>query len=134
MASQPNSSTKKKDEKGKNIQVVVRCRPFNLAERKANAHSVVECDHVRKEVSVRTGGLADKSSRKTYTFDMVLEHLLNKLMFTEVLFVQFWMKLLWAIIALFLHMAKLAPEKRLQWKVKGPLMKSILGRRTLWLV
>ncbi|EPY81997.1 kinesin family member 11 [Camelus ferus] len=71
MASQPNSSAKKKDEKGKNIQVVVRCRPFNLAERKANAHSVVECDHVRKEVSVRTGGLADKSSRKTYTFDMV---------------------------------------------------------------
>nr|XP_019594034.1 PREDICTED: kinesin-like protein KIF11 [Rhinolophus sinicus] len=71
MASQPNSSVKKKDEKGKNIQVVVRCRPFNLAERKASAHSVVECDHVRKEVSVRTGGLADKSSRKTYTFDMV---------------------------------------------------------------
>ncbi|XP_068404314.1 kinesin-like protein KIF11 isoform X2 [Eschrichtius robustus] len=71
MASQPNSSAKKKDEKGKNIQVVVRCRPFNLAERKANAHSVVECDHIRKEVSVRTGGLADKSSRKTYTFDMV---------------------------------------------------------------
>ncbi|KAB0398309.1 hypothetical protein E2I00_001537, partial [Balaenoptera physalus] len=67
----PNSSAKKKDEKGKNIQVVVRCRPFNLAERKANAHSVVECDHIRKEVSVRTGGLADKSSRKTYTFDMV---------------------------------------------------------------
>uniref|UniRef100_A0A452T5K8 Kinesin-like protein n=1 Tax=Ursus maritimus TaxID=29073 RepID=A0A452T5K8_URSMA len=48
-----------------------RKKPFNLAERKANAHSVVECDHVRKEVSVRTGGLADKSSRKTYTFDMV---------------------------------------------------------------
>ncbi|KAK2502202.1 hypothetical protein MC885_008430, partial [Smutsia gigantea] len=44
--------------------------PFNLAERKFSAHSVVECDHVRKEVSVRTGGLADKSSRKTYTFDM----------------------------------------------------------------
>ncbi|XP_036294449.1 kinesin-like protein KIF11 isoform X1 [Pipistrellus kuhlii] len=71
MATQPNSSTKKKEEKGKNIQVAVRCRPFNLAERKASAHSVVECDHVRKEVSVRTGGLADKSSRKTYTFDMV---------------------------------------------------------------
>ncbi|KAM6185524.1 kinesin-like protein KIF11 [Rhynchocyon petersi] len=71
MASQPNSSAKKKDEKGKNIQVVVRCRPFNLAERKANAHSVVECDQVRKEISVRTAGLADKSSRKTYTFDMV---------------------------------------------------------------
>ncbi|XP_037583675.1 kinesin-like protein KIF11 [Cebus imitator] len=71
MASQPNSSAKKKEEKGKNIQVVVRCRPFNLSERKASAHSIVECDPVRKEVSVRTGGLADKSSRKTYTFDMV---------------------------------------------------------------
>ncbi|KAG8523562.1 Kinesin-like protein KIF11 [Galemys pyrenaicus] len=71
MASQPNSSAKKKEEKGKNIQVVVRCRPFNLAERKASALSVVECDHARKEVSVRTGGLNDKSSRKTYTFDMV---------------------------------------------------------------
>ncbi|EHB05164.1 Kinesin-like protein KIF11 [Heterocephalus glaber] len=71
MASQPNSSAKKKEDKGKNIQVVLRCRPFNLAERKANAHSVVECDQTRKEVSVRTGGLTDKSSRKTYTFDMV---------------------------------------------------------------
>ncbi|XP_031246053.1 kinesin-like protein KIF11 [Mastomys coucha] len=71
MASQPSSSSKKKEEKGKNIQVVVRCRPFNLAERKANAHSVVECDHTRKEVSVRTAGLTDKTSRKTYTFDMV---------------------------------------------------------------
>uniref|UniRef100_A0A2K6V0M6 Kinesin family member 11 n=1 Tax=Saimiri boliviensis boliviensis TaxID=39432 RepID=A0A2K6V0M6_SAIBB len=71
MASQPNSSAKKKEEKGKNIQVVVRCRPFNSSERKASAHSIVECDPVRKEVSVRTGGLADKSSRKTYTFDMV---------------------------------------------------------------
>lgn len=36
-------------------------------------------------------------------FDRFLEHLLNKLMFTEVLFVQFWMKLLWAIIVLFLR-------------------------------
>ncbi|CAH6961886.1 kinesin-like protein KIF11 isoform X1 [Phodopus roborovskii] len=71
MASQPSSSSKKKEDKGKNIQVVVRCRPFNLAERKANAHSVVECDHARKEVSVRTAGLTDKTSRKTYTFDMV---------------------------------------------------------------
>ncbi|XP_006831510.1 PREDICTED: kinesin-like protein KIF11 [Chrysochloris asiatica] len=71
MASQPNSSAKKKEEKGKNIQVVVRCRPFNLSERKVNAHSVVECDHARKEISIRTAGLADKSSRKTYTFDMV---------------------------------------------------------------
>ena len=46
-------------------------RPFNLAEWKANAHLVAECDYVWKKVSVRTGGLADKSSSKTYTFDMV---------------------------------------------------------------
>ncbi|KAJ7324132.1 hypothetical protein JRQ81_017152 [Phrynocephalus forsythii] len=61
----------KKEEKGKNIQVVVRCRPFNASERKANSYCVVECEHSRKEVTVRTGGVADKTSRKTYTFDMV---------------------------------------------------------------
>uniref|UniRef100_A0A670YJP5 Kinesin-like protein n=1 Tax=Pseudonaja textilis TaxID=8673 RepID=A0A670YJP5_PSETE len=47
------------------------CMPFNVSERKANSYSVVECDHGRKEVIVRTGGMADKTSRKTYTFDMV---------------------------------------------------------------
>ncbi|XP_069720148.1 kinesin-like protein KIF11 [Phaenicophaeus curvirostris] len=60
-----------KEEKGKNIQVVVRCRPFNASERKTNSHSVVDCDKARKEVSVRVGGVTDKTSRKTYTFDMV---------------------------------------------------------------
>ncbi|XP_030058868.1 kinesin-like protein KIF11 isoform X2 [Microcaecilia unicolor] len=61
----------KKEEKGKNIQVVVRCRPFNLAERKVNSYSVLECDSVRKEVAVRTGGINEKLGKKTYTFDMV---------------------------------------------------------------
>ncbi|XP_077206378.1 kinesin-like protein KIF11 [Paroedura picta] len=61
----------KKEEKGKNIQVVVRCRPFNLSERKGNSYSVVDCEHARKEVVVRTGGITDKTARKTYTFDMV---------------------------------------------------------------
>ncbi|KAK4821686.1 hypothetical protein QYF61_027388 [Mycteria americana] len=61
----------KKEEKGKNIQVVVRCRPFNASERKASSYAVVDCDQARKEVSVRTGGVTDKTSRKTYTFDMV---------------------------------------------------------------
>ncbi|XP_015262120.1 PREDICTED: kinesin-like protein KIF11 [Gekko japonicus] len=61
----------KKEEKGKNIQVVVRCRPFSMSERKGNSYSVVECEHARKEVVVRTGGIADKTARKTYTFDMV---------------------------------------------------------------
>ncbi|XP_061087380.1 kinesin-like protein KIF11 isoform X1 [Conger conger] len=61
----------KKEEKGRNIQVVVRCRPFNTAERKPGSHSVVECDNARRELNVRTGGIGDKSARKTYTFDMV---------------------------------------------------------------
>uniref|UniRef100_A0A671M954 Kinesin-like protein n=1 Tax=Sinocyclocheilus anshuiensis TaxID=1608454 RepID=A0A671M954_9TELE len=61
----------KKDEKGRNIQVVVRCRPFNTVERKSASHTVVECDQNRKEVMVRTGGATDKAARKTYTFDMV---------------------------------------------------------------
>ncbi|OXB72251.1 UNVERIFIED_CONTAM: hypothetical protein H355_012675, partial [Colinus virginianus] len=64
-------SKKEKEEKGKNIQVVVRCRPFNTSERKANSYAVVDCDQARKEVSVRTGGVTDKMSKKTYTFDMV---------------------------------------------------------------
>ncbi|XP_042643873.1 kinesin-like protein KIF11 isoform X2 [Tyto alba] len=61
----------RKEEKGKNIQVVVRCRPFNASERKGTSYAVVECDQARNEVSVRTGGVTDKTSRKTYTFDMV---------------------------------------------------------------
>nr|XP_021149439.1 kinesin-like protein KIF11 [Columba livia] len=46
-------------------------RPFNASERKASSYAVVDCDQTRKEVSVRTGGVTDKTSRKTYTFDMV---------------------------------------------------------------
>ncbi|KAK7901255.1 hypothetical protein WMY93_018024 [Mugilogobius chulae] len=60
----------KRDEKGRNIQVVVRCRPFNTVERKSS-YSVIDCDQSRREVVVRTGGPNDKASRKTYTFDMV---------------------------------------------------------------
>ncbi|KAK6481985.1 kinesin-like protein KIF11 [Huso huso] len=70
MSSQ-NISVAKKDDKGKNIQVVVRCRPFNNAERKASSYSVMDCDSGRKEILVRTGGVGDKMPKKTYTFDMV---------------------------------------------------------------
>ncbi|XP_078499533.1 kinesin-like protein KIF11 [Lissotriton helveticus] len=61
----------KKDDKGKNIQVVVRCRPFNLQERKGGSYSVIDCEPVRKEIAVRPGGINEKIGRKTYTFDMV---------------------------------------------------------------
>ncbi|XP_075996605.1 kinesin-like protein KIF11 isoform X2 [Genypterus blacodes] len=65
-----NLSAAKRDEKGRNIQVVVRCRPFNTMERKSS-HNVIDCEPNRKEVAVRTGGTSDKAARKTYTFDMV---------------------------------------------------------------
>ncbi|XP_054456825.1 kinesin-like protein KIF11 isoform X3 [Anoplopoma fimbria] len=65
-----NLSGLKRDEKGRNIQVVVRCRPFNTMERKSS-YGVMDCDPNRKEVNVKTGGMNDKASRKTYTFDMV---------------------------------------------------------------
>ncbi|XP_053306249.1 kinesin-like protein KIF11 isoform X2 [Spea bombifrons] len=71
MATQTSTMSSKKDDKGKNIQVVVRCRPFNLMERKASSHSVLECEPQRREVSVRTGGINDKLGKKNYTFDMV---------------------------------------------------------------
>ncbi|KAK2921541.1 kinesin-like protein KIF11 isoform X1 [Channa argus] len=65
-----NLSGVKREEKGRNIQVVVRCRPFNTVERKSS-YGVVDCDQNRKEVMIKTGGVNDKASRKTYTFDMV---------------------------------------------------------------
>ncbi|KAK9541282.1 hypothetical protein VZT92_001339 [Zoarces viviparus] len=65
-----NLSGLKRDEKGRNIQVVVRSRPFNATERKSS-YGVVDCDPIRKEVSVKAGGMNDKAPRKTYTFDMV---------------------------------------------------------------
>ncbi|KGL76230.1 Kinesin-like KIF11, partial [Tinamus guttatus] len=46
-------------------------RPFNASERKASSYAVIDCDPARKEVSVRAGGVTDKTSKKTYTFDMV---------------------------------------------------------------
>lgn len=39
-------------------------------ERKSS-YGVMECDTIRKEVTMKTGGISDKASRKTYTFDMV---------------------------------------------------------------
>ncbi|KFV82797.1 Kinesin-like KIF11, partial [Struthio camelus australis] len=54
-----------------NMTVFCLFRPFNASERKASSYAVIDCDQARKEVSVRTGGVTDKTSRKTYTFDMV---------------------------------------------------------------
>lgn len=39
-------------------------------ERKSS-YGVLECDTNRRELLVKTGGVNDKASRKTYNFDMV---------------------------------------------------------------
>ncbi|KAJ3610125.1 hypothetical protein NHX12_022219 [Muraenolepis orangiensis] len=59
----------KREERGSNIKVVVRCRPFNGMEKKSSP-GMVDCDPTRKEVTVKTGGPNDKATKK-YTFDMV---------------------------------------------------------------
>ena len=66
-------------------------RPFNASERKTGSHGVIDCDQNRKEVAVRTGGFADKSARKTYTFDMVtvLEYECSKTICTCIYFSHF---------------------------------------------
>ncbi|TWW53558.1 Kinesin-like protein KIF11 [Takifugu flavidus] len=45
-------------------------RPFNTADRKSS-YGVIDCDTNRRELIVKTGGVNNKASRKTYTFDMV---------------------------------------------------------------
>ncbi|XP_067858548.1 kinesin-like protein KIF11 [Heptranchias perlo] len=65
------NSLSKKEEKGKNIQVVIRCRPFSLTERKSNSCNIVDCDPVKKEVSIRASGPGNDKGAKKYTFDMV---------------------------------------------------------------
>lgn len=55
----------------------------------SQCNSAIQCDHVRKEVTVGNAGLLTiESSRKTCIVDIVLRQLLNKLMFTKVLFLQ----------------------------------------------
>ncbi|XP_078269009.1 kinesin-like protein KIF11 [Rhinoraja longicauda] len=63
--------TNKKEEKAKNIQVVVRCRPLSLLERKSNGSIAVDCDPIKKEVAVRSSVLGCEKAAKKYTFDMV---------------------------------------------------------------
>uniref|UniRef100_UPI00398F01B4 kinesin-like protein KIF11 n=1 Tax=Pristiophorus japonicus TaxID=55135 RepID=UPI00398F01B4 len=65
------NSGSKKEEKGKNIQVVIRCRPFSLTERKSNSPCVVDCDPIKKEVAMHTSGPGSEKGVKKYTFDMV---------------------------------------------------------------
>lgn len=66
-------------------------RPFNTTERKTS-YGVVDCDSIRKEVMVRTGGINDKASRKTYTFDMVSRSIARVHTFCQIEFGDFKIK------------------------------------------
>ena len=116
------------------IQVVVRCRPFNLAERKANAHSVVEWDHVWKEVSVRTGGLADKSSRETYTFDTVFGANTKQIDIYRSVVYPILDEVIMGYNCTIFAYGQTGTGKTFTMEGESSLMKSILGRRILWLV
>lgn len=57
-------------EKGVNVQVLVRCRPFSEDELRANVLQVISCNEQRREVSVYQS-TASKQIDRTFTFDKV---------------------------------------------------------------
>ncbi|KAI5674373.1 hypothetical protein M9H77_14737 [Catharanthus roseus] len=57
-------------EKGVNVQVLLRCRPFSEEELKNNAPQVVTCNDYQREVSV-SQSIAGKHIDRVFTFDKV---------------------------------------------------------------
>ncbi|GKV38905.1 hypothetical protein SLEP1_g46758 [Rubroshorea leprosula] len=57
-------------EKGVNVQVLLRCRPFSEEELKNNAPQVVTCNEYQREVSV-SQNIAGKHFDRVFTFDKV---------------------------------------------------------------
>ncbi|KAH9326557.1 hypothetical protein KI387_006735 [Taxus chinensis] len=65
-----NGTSRHDKDKGVNVQVLVRCRPFNEDELKANVPLVINCHEQRREVSVYQS-TASKNIDRTFTFDKV---------------------------------------------------------------
>ncbi|WZY89935.1 hypothetical protein YC2023_046670 [Brassica napus] len=65
-----NSFNKSEKEKGVNIQVIVRCRPFNSEETRLQTPAVLTCNDRKKEVAVAQN-IAGKQIDKTFLFDKV---------------------------------------------------------------
>jgi kinesin family protein 11 len=63
-------TTRQDKEKGVNVQVLLRCRPFNDEERKSNAPQVISCYDQRREVTV-IQNIASKQIDRLFTFDKV---------------------------------------------------------------
>jgi kinesin family protein 11 len=69
--SNSNPVSKNEKEKGVNIQVIVRCRPFNSEETRLQTPAVLTCNDRKKEVAVAQN-IAGKQIDKTFLFDKVL--------------------------------------------------------------
>lgn len=75
---------------GKGNEMVVRCRPSNTLERKANASQQQTVTvYEKKLLSEMQGCWQQRAQGKHVLLKLFLWHLLNKLMFTKVLFLQF---------------------------------------------
>ncbi|KAK1324181.1 hypothetical protein QJS10_CPA02g01003 [Acorus calamus] len=57
-------------EKAVNVQVLLRCRPFNEDELRSNAPQVVTCNEYQREVAV-SQHIAGKQIDRVFTFDKV---------------------------------------------------------------
>ncbi|EOA26502.1 hypothetical protein CARUB_v10022551mg [Capsella rubella] len=68
--SNSNPVSKNEKEKGVNIQVIVRCRPFNSEETRLQTPAVLTCNDRKKEVAVAQN-IAGKQIDKTFLFDKV---------------------------------------------------------------
>nr|AMS24216.1 kinesin 5c protein [Marsilea vestita] len=66
----PRSADTREKDKGVNVQVLLRCRPFNDEELRTSAPQVVSCNEHRREVSVNMN-IAAKQIDRTFTFDKV---------------------------------------------------------------
>ncbi|KAG9459064.1 hypothetical protein H6P81_003572 [Aristolochia fimbriata] len=59
-----------RDNKGVNVQVLLRCRPFSEEELRNNAPQVITCNEFQREVAV-TQHIAGKQMDRVFTFDKV---------------------------------------------------------------
>ncbi|KAI3874463.1 hypothetical protein MKX03_004793, partial [Papaver bracteatum] len=63
-------SSRQEKEKGVNVQVLLRCRPFSDDELRNNAPQVVTCNDYQREVAV-SQNIAGKQIDRVFTFDKV---------------------------------------------------------------
>lgn len=64
------------DDKGDNVRVIVRCRPFNEREKKLGDYDIIETDKEMGQVTIEkpetkdmNGKVIDKKVKQTFTFD-----------------------------------------------------------------